>query len=376
MHVTPSSAHDARDRLPRCTAAIEGGIAVGLHGGAQLFVARGGLTLADYAAGEARPGVPLSADSLMLWLSSTKPIGAAAIMQLRERGQVALDQPVARYLPDFAAHGKDSITLWHVLTHTGGFRWVDIGWGESDWNEIIDRICRSRPERNWVPGERAGYHPFSSWYILGEVVRCVDGRPFSDYVRQELLLPLGMRDSWIGMNAAQRAAYGDRISVMMSLERSEPEVHRYATDIGITACVPGGNGYGPMHDLGRFYQMLLEGGELDDVRVLDSESIRLLTTAQRVGMLDETFRHVMDWSLGLIVDSNRYGAETVPYGFGPHCSTDTFGHGGAQSSVGFADRGNRLVVALAFNGMPSERKHDARLRAVLTALYEDLGLAS
>ena len=62
----------------------------------------------------------------------------------------------------------------------------------------------------------------------------------------------------------------------------------------------------------------------------------------------------MDWGLGTIIDSNRYGVDTVPYGYGKHSSPTTFGHGGSQSSVGFADPERKLVVAVVFNGMPGE----------------------
>ena len=92
--------------------------------------------------------------------------------------------------------------------------------------------------------------------------------------------------------------------------------------------------------------MLLGGGELDGTRVFDCRQRPAMTTAQRVGMFDETFKHVIDWGLGLIVDSKKYGADTVPYGFGPYSSPRTFGHGGIQSSVGMADPDRELVVAV------------------------------
>lgn len=376
MRYPSSSPPPPRDGLPLTRQAIEGGRQVGLHIGAQLYVARGGQVVADLGLGEARPGVPMTADTIMLWLSAGKPIGAAAIMQLAERGQLDLHDAVARFIPEFSRNGKEAITLRHLLIHTGGFRWVDIGAPGAPWGEIIEQICGAKIERDWTPGERAGYHPFSSWYILGEVVRRVDGRSFSQYVREEIFLPLGMVDSWIGMSAEQFAAYGQRMGVLMSFEKAEPARHRYSQPAGATACVPGGNGHGPMHDLGRFYQMLLGDGELQGKRILSRHSVRQMTSRQRVGLFDETFRHVMDWGLGLIIDSNRYGAETVTYGYGRFSSPRTFGHGGSQSSVGFADPDRQLVVALVFNGMPGDRKHDARLRTVLAALYTDLGLAS
>ena len=82
----------------------------------------------------------------------------------------------------------------------------------------------------------------------------------------------------------------------------------------------------------------------------------------------------MDWGLGLIIDSKGYGIDTVPYGYGKYSSSRTFGHGGSQSSVGYADPDRKLVVAAVFNGMPGDRAHNIRMRAFLTALYEDLGL--
>ena len=114
---------------------------------------------------------------------------------------------------------------------------------------------------------------------------------------------------------------------------------------------------------------------LEPVRILSPESVQLLTTRQRIGMYDQTFRHVMDWSLGLIMSSNRYGDETVPYGYGVDCSDDTFGHGGSQSSVGFADPEFGLVVTVVMNGMPGEAIHHGHMNSFLAALYQDLGLA-
>jgi CubicO group peptidase (beta-lactamase class C family) len=177
---------------------------------------------------------------------------------------------------------------------------------QSSWSDTIAQICAARPERGWIPGQKAGYHPYSSWYILGELVRRADGRTIDQYVRQEIFLPLGMIDSWIGMPAEERERHRERMGVMLQLDRAEPYPQRYDTPEGAGLLVPGGNARGPMHDLGRFYQMLLGHGELDGARVLSRESVERMTTPQRVGMFDETFRHVMDWGLGTIIDSNRY----------------------------------------------------------------------
>src|SRR5437764_612830 len=72
---------------------------------------------------------------------------------------------------------------------------------------LAARIAASRPEPHWVPGEKAGYHLASSWFLLGEVVRRLDGRPFERYVREEIFAPAGMADSWVGLPVDRYRAY-------------------------------------------------------------------------------------------------------------------------------------------------------------------------
>lgn len=108
--------------------------------------------------------------------------------------------------------------------------------------------------------------------------------------------------------------------------------------------------------------------------MLSPQTVEAITSPHRVGLFDETFKHTMDWALGFIVNSARYGPDTVPYGFGPHASGRAFGHGGSQSSIAFADPEHSLAVAVICNGTPGEAKHQRRMRQVLAAVYEDLGL--
>src|SRR5436309_8337392 len=99
--------------------ALEGGIG-SQHDGYQLYVSLQGETLLDHAGGMAQPGVAMTAESLMLWFSSTKPLTAVAIGQLWERGLLQLDDLVVTYLPTFR-NGKETATIRHLLTHRGGF---------------------------------------------------------------------------------------------------------------------------------------------------------------------------------------------------------------------------------------------------------------
>jgi CubicO group peptidase (beta-lactamase class C family) len=363
------------DALPSAVKLIDEGMKVGLHMGAQVYVALGREIVVDFGRGEAKSGVAMTADTVNLWMSSGKPVAAIAIMQLVDRGLVALTDPVAKHIPEFATAGKEHVTIWHLLTHTAGFREVDIGWPTSPWSEIIARIAAAPLEPDWPLGLKAGYHPYTSWYILGELVQRIAGQSFSDYVRMEIFLPLGMEDSWLGMPIDQYRAYGDRLGIMVDTMRGKLTPHRYTSAEAASQCVPGGNAFGPMHDLAQIYHMLDSGGEWRSARILSAQSVAAMTSRQREGMFDETFRHKMDWGLGLIIDGRRYGAETIPYGFGLHSSGRAFGHGGAQSSMGFCDPEHSLVAAILFNGMPGEPKHNLRMRKFITATYEDLGLA-
>ena len=357
-----------RDILRRTTAIIEEGMAEGLHVGAQVYVSRHGKPVADFGLGAARPGVPMDADSMMLWWSSTKPVTAVAIGRLWEQGKLDIEERVCTYIPEFGAKGKEAVTLRHVLTHTGGFRFA----GGRDafsksWDEIIAHICDAELEDGWAPGEKAGYHPSSGWFVLGEIVRRVDGRPLERYVREEIFEPLGMRDSWVGMPPERYRAYGDRIGVMHNTEGDEPRpLPGVDSEAACARCVPGGGGRGPMRELGRLFEALLFGGQVEGARILLPQTVSALTARHRVGMFDKTFRVVLDWGLGFIIDSMIYGR---------YCSVRTFGHGGARSSVGFADPEHGVVAAVVTNGMPDDRRHYRRFSAISSAIYEDLGIA-
>ncbi len=122
--------HEAPN-LPKTLDAIEEGIVQNLHLGAQLYVSRAGATIADLGIGEAQAGVAMRRDHLMLWMSSVKLVTAIAIAQMWERGRLDLDDRIARHIPEFAANGKDTITIRHVLTHTGGFPKAALQWSSA-----------------------------------------------------------------------------------------------------------------------------------------------------------------------------------------------------------------------------------------------------
>jgi CubicO group peptidase (beta-lactamase class C family) len=372
----------ASNQLSKTLAVLQGGIEQGLHLGAQLYVSVRGEVVADVAVGLAHGspagGTPMTPDSINLWMSSVKPAAAVAIAQLWERGRLQVDDPVARHIPEFAQNGKERITIRHLLTHTGGFRAMPDEWLSESWDQIIARICAMRPEPRWVPGEKAGYHPRTGWFILGEIVRRIDGRPYDHYARDEIFVPLGMNDSWAGMPRDKYREYleSDRLAAMYEIGEASPDPHDASagmpTEDQCAAVRPASNGRGPIRGLGRFYEMLLQRGELHDQRILKPESVAELIKPHRVGMFDHTFKAQMDWGLGFIL--NTTAPAEIPYGYGPRASRQTFGHSGAQSSCAFCDQEHQLVVAWICNGMPGEARHQARQRDINSAIYLDLAI--
>jgi CubicO group peptidase (beta-lactamase class C family) len=327
-------------------------------------------------------------------------MAAVALARLWEAGELGLDDPVARFLPEFAAGGKEGVTLRHLLTHTSGIRMLDVGWPRIPWDEVIAKIARRKLEPRWDPGRKAGYHLASSWFVLGEVIRRIDGRPYERFIREEVFEPIGMEGSWVGMPAERYREYGDRIAPMYNTEvprRSgpggsgdrpggsgdePPPPHRWHREEWVTRPSPGGNGRGPIRELGLFYETLLAGGVSPATgrRLLTPQTVEALTARHRVGLYDHTFRHVMDWGLGFIVNSAIYerpdSGVKLPYAYGPHASRRTYGHSGYRSSTAFADPEHRLAVALATNGTPADHAHLERMESLCAAVYEDLGLVA
>lgn len=363
--------------LPKTEKVIRAGFERGLHTGLQLYVSCGGEVIADAGIGESSPGVPMTPRSISMWLSAGKPLTAVAILQLVEHGLLDLDGRIVDWIPEFAAGGKDQIRLHHLLTHTGGFRNIESGWPQLSWEETIARICDCPLEDGWRVGETAGYHTSSSWYMFGELIQRVDpkGRDFSQYFRDEICEPLGMASSRNGMSPEFWTANQHRICEMSQLEKGKTAPLPWHDEQHCVAPSPGANSRGPVRELGQFYECLLAGGELDGRRILSDESVELLTTRHREDLYDQTLFHKVDFGLGVILDSNRYGVDTVPYGFGPYCSERTFGHGGSQSSIGFADPDAELVVCYVANCRIGEPRHQKRNREIISAIYRDLGLA-
>ena len=351
--------------LTRTREVLESGIREGIHPGAQLAVFQDGQPLAELTLGLRDPasGTPMDSSVAMPWLSAGKPVTAIALAALFEEGKAHPDQPVADWIPEFAAGGKAPLTLSHLLLHTGGFRTADRIDSRLPTETALAGICDTPLEPGWIPGRDAGYHRFASWLVLGELVRRIAQEPLSESLQHRILGPLGIRDSWLlpdGPEAVRRRALQHDTRSGRPVpdpELNDPRVLQRAR--------PGSGFHGPARDLARLYAAMLAPPE----GWLRPESVRDAVARHRSGVRDRTFLAVVDMGRGFLLNT-----PDMPYGYGPHASRDTFGHSGAQTGCGFADPAHRLAVAWFCNGMPGEPAHQRRQLQVNQAIYEDLGL--
>jgi len=338
----------------------------GTHPGAQLTVRRAGQVLLQAAGGTARPGadgLAVGDGTLFVMFSATKPITALAIHLLAERGLLALDAPVARYWPEFAQGGKQAATVLHVLSHQGGLpigpKWLT--W--ETWRDL-DAVARAMAERvaRWEPGTDVGYHPLNYGWVLGELVRRVDGRTLGRFVADEIADPLGLADTYIGLPAAREHEVAHHVDLSgentFVADFNRPEVH--ATECGAAT------GISTTRDLTRFYAMLLGGGAIDGVRIVKPETVARATALAVDTACDRTLQVPVRWAPGF-----RLGGPTSP--FGRRSSLATFGYSGHGSSIGWADPELDLAVAFFTNGVQSSLVNYMRMTRVSDAILAACG---
>ena len=274
--------------------------------------------------------------------SCGKGVAATCLHLLADRGQVTYDTPVADYWPEFGAHGKGAVTVRHVLAHTSGIPNTPPGYGPEmlvDWDRMCAGIADLEPL--FAPGTRTAYQAVNYGFIVGELIRRVDGRPIGQFVMEEIGAPLGADALFFGVPPSAL----DRVATLIEGTTSEPSNRPAPTVRAATfnradvrqAAIPSSGGIMTARSLARHYAMLARGGELDGVRLLTPERIRLATELQ-TDQVDEQYHVAIKRSLGY-----RLADDTGP-GAGP----TAFGHVG-NGMYAYAEPARQLAIAFLRN---------------------------
>jgi CubicO group peptidase (beta-lactamase class C family) len=336
----------------------------GIHPGAGLAVYRYGNLVLDIHGGVAntQSGQAVTYETMFVLFSSTKPLAAACLYILKERGQLAWDDAVAKHWPEFAQNGKEAVTINHILTHRGGFPATpaDLPWTDwPEWSKVARAMEMAVPV--FKPGEVLAYHPINYGWVIAELVRRIDGRTFDKFIGEELAAPLEMQNTYVGLPSSMEG----RVSRIHLLEDdadpngysatfNEPLVHGTIN--------PGAGGIASAGDLARYYAMLERHGALEGARVLAPETVDEATAFQVEGV-DASTTLFARRSLGLALADERMG---TPSGD----PLKTFGHGGAGTSIGWADLDSGLAMGYITNGFRGNVNNNKRLAAISEAVRQ------
>ena len=339
----------------------------GWHPGAHLLVVRHGQIVVDRFVGLADPERqrPVTPDTLWLLFSATKPYVAVSVLKLATEGKIDLDAPVARYWPDFGQRDKGAITVRQVLTHRAGIPNAHpdrAPWYWPSWRLTTRAIARSAPE--FPPGEEVAYHALTFGWILGEIVRQVDGRPLDRYVAEEICQPMGLHHTYMRLPRRLWA----RRSVPVA-QHDDKDLREAVLIINRrlvrSSLVPAACGHATVYDHALFYQLLLQRGVWENVAVsarqlLRPEVIELLTTPSNPdpGQMDRVLMRQSRWAHGVSLGGPPRGNYITFMGrnSGPHA----FGHGGMRSHAAWGDLDRQLICVYFTNGLLNTATSDRR----------------
>lgn len=375
---------------PAVQAALDRVVTVGPEIGVQLAAYLNGELVADAWAGIADPstGRKVDGDTLFNVYSVTKAVAATALHMQVYRGLVDYDAPVARYWPEYAAHGKQNTTIRDVLTHRACIPQMPAGVTPEtmcDWQWMCRGIADLTPVAE--PGSRTLYLSMTFGWLVGEVVRRTDPkrRSFGTFVREELALPLQAPDLWIGVPDV----VVPRIARLRNDSPAVPPEHlpplftaSMPSQVGLVpevferpdvrrAEIAGVGGIFSARSEARFWAMLAQGGELDGVRFVSKEQVASFATPRsNAAELDEVMFNI---TIPLGMGGFWLGGDHTPVACPGHAQAIC--HPGAGNSIGWADLRTGLAVAICHNRMFDPYTTDADpLLPIAQALKSALAL--
>jgi len=362
----PADAGMSERGVQRIWKAAEGLYRTGVHPAMTLVIRRHGKVVMKRAIGCLRGNAPgdtgeqiaLTPDAPICLFSASKAITAVLLHKLVEDGRLSLDDRVAQHLPAFAAHGKGSVTIRQLLAHRAGIPTLPVKHPDPSllqhWDALVHLLCMAPP---FDPRfEKQAYHALTVGFIVGEIIRRVSGRELREVLHDTLTGPLKLDSMTFGLSPERRAlsplSYGTGPQPIWPLSQyvkriigvSFGRAAEAANEEGfLSSVVPSGNIFASADDASKVFQMLLNGGELDGVRILKpetvAEAIRPVGKIQYDGMLMVPMR----FSAGFMLGESPFGL------FGPR-SHEAFGHLGFVSVLCWADPSRQLSVALLNTG--------------------------
>ena len=345
--------------------------------GAQIALAYQGQLVWEESFGHARLGqgheadtAQIPADNQSLWLlySNTKIIMATLLWRLHEQGKLRFTDRVVDHIPEFSKNGKDAISLFQVITHQGGFPDGDVpSFTWRDHAKVREAICDFQLQ--WEPGSRVSYHGLSAHWVLAMVVEAVTGMDFRDTVRLEVLEPLGLaNDLFVGLPTTETS----RMTYLYEPDEKSSHAYRLREEstsrVWQEAGVPGGGAYGTARGMVALYQMMLQGGTLNGLRLLSPRTLSYAIQNYTSDRVDEFMGIPMHRGLGPHLRGTSIGIR----GLGSLAKPDTFGHGGVGTSYCWADPQSGLSFAYITNARVPDPWHSVRLDQVSNLIHASI----
>ncbi len=390
---TPESVGLSSERLQGLRTVMQQYVDQGRIAGVVTYVARNGRVaeLEAFGKSDVEANLPMKKDTIFRVASQSKAFTSVAAMMLVEEGKLGLADPVSRYIPAFkkttvalpppagavpgspvtVVPAKREITIRDMLTHTAGISYGEgpaaalwkaagiQGWYFADRNEpvaaVVERMAALPMDAQ--PGERYVYGYNTD--ILGVVVEKASGMTLAEFFQKRITGPLGLTDTQFYLPPAQK----DRLAAVYAardgkIERAtDPKVGQGQYVEGPRVAYSGGAGLlSTARDYGRFLQMLLNGGEIEGVRLLSPKTVELMTV-NHVGSLYSEGN--LGFGLGFDVTEDLGKA-------GRHGSVGAFGWGGAYHTTYWVDPKEKLVVALMTQLLPAgDSDLHSRFRALV-----------
>jgi len=301
--------------------------------------------------------VLMAPDTPVCQYSASKAVTAMMIHLLDERKMLSLDDPVKKYIPEFAANNKHEITIHHLISHHGGIPAPPADVDPEilyDQEGLVKLICGLTPTSK--NGASMAYHAVTGGVIMGEIVRRVTGSNIRELLRETIAEPLGFRYFNYGVpdKDIRKVAVNYDTGVPLvfplsaiakrALSVSWGDVVRISNEPRfMQVIIPAANLVATADEMSQFYQMLLNGGELNGKRIFKSDTIcRAVAPVGKMG-LDRTMVIPMRYSAGLMLGASPAGM------WGPY-SESAYGHVGFINIFCWADPARDISVSLQTTG--------------------------